>query len=74
MTAHLKGHKHLKNVAKQEEWKKKALSSIYVGGIKHLPVAELALADYFSQFCNVRKVTIDKTSVSFFQHCILSTY
>ena len=64
MQAHLKGHKHLRNVAKQEEWRRKAETSIYVGGIKNLPAAELSLADYFSTFSLVKKITIDKTSVS----------
>ena len=61
--AHIKGRKHVRNITRQEEWKKTALSSVYVCGIKSLPIAELSLADYFSKFGSVKKITIDKTSV-----------
>ena len=64
MKAHLVGQKHRKNVAKQEEWRQKAESSLYVGGIANLAAAELCLADYFSKFSSIKKITIDKTSVS----------
>jgi len=66
MEAHLKGYKHLRNISKQDEWRRKAETSIYVGGIKNLPAAELSLADYFSKFSIVKKITIDKTMVSCF--------
>ncbi|XP_076816399.1 speckle targeted PIP5K1A-regulated poly(A) polymerase-like isoform X2 [Clavelina lepadiformis] len=59
--AHLRGQKHVRNVEKQNDWNKKARSSVYVGGIKKLPAAELSLADYFGKFGNVKKITIDKT-------------
>nr|XP_002130666.1 speckle targeted PIP5K1A-regulated poly(A) polymerase [Ciona intestinalis] len=62
MRDHLKGRKHIRNVEKQEHWLDSAVRSVYVSGLKSLSAAELSLADYFSSFGAVKKVTIDKTA------------
>lgn len=64
MRAHIKGKKHQKHLERIENWKSTAEKSLYVTGIKSCAAAELELADYFSQYGAISKITVDKNSVS----------
>lgn len=65
LQAHLKGQKHARNLEREVSWTEAAKRSVYVGGVETIPAVELSLADYFSQFGTVKKITTDKSKVCF---------
>ncbi|XP_039254761.2 speckle targeted PIP5K1A-regulated poly(A) polymerase-like [Styela clava] len=66
LAGHLKGKKHVKNIERIQKLESEAKRSLYITGFSTCPQAiELSLADYFSKYGSIAKITMDKNNNRF---------